>query len=129
MEDLEIYKILGFSLEKEKLTHIHNQLADEETLAITSSGAINIEFNHVDAQKGLALETLAKGMGIDMQDVMTLGDNFNDASMLQMAGRGVAMGNAEPEIKAMCNYTTKDNDAHGIEDENDEMMNEVKEGK
>src|SRR5690625_7867799 len=84
MEDLEIYKILGFSLEKEKLTHSHNQLADEETLAITSSGAINIEFNHVDAQKGLALETLAKGMGIDMQDVMTLGDNFNDASMLQM---------------------------------------------
>src|SRR5690625_2376428 len=98
-------------------------------ISITSSGAINIEFNHVDAQKGLALETLAKGMGIDMQDVMTLGDNFNDASMLQMAGRGVAMGNAEPEIKAMCDYTTKANDEHGVAVAIDEMLNEVKAGK
>jgi len=129
MKNLEVYKILGFSLEKEKLIHIHNQLVEEETLAITSSGAINIEFNHVDAQKGLALETVAKSMSIEMQDVMTLGDNFNDASMLQMAGRGVAMGNAEPEIKAMCNYTTKANDEHGVAVAIEEMLNEVKAGK
>lgn len=126
MENLEIYKILGFSLEKEKLTHVHQQLADEKTLAITSSGDINIEFNHVDAQKGLALETLAKSMDIAMKDVMTLGDNFNDASMLQMAGRGVAMGNAEPEIKAMCDYTTKANDEHGVAVAIEEMLKEVK---
>lgn len=125
MEDLEIYKILGFSLEKEKLNKVHKQLLDEETIAITSSGAINIEFNHANAQKGFALESLAKSMGIAMKDVMALGDNFNDASMLKMAGRGVAMENAEAEIKKMCDYTTKANDEHGVAVAIEEMLKEV----
>jgi len=80
VEGIEIYKILGFSLQPEKLTAVHEQLKGEETLAITSSGDINIEFNHVDAQKGMALDYLAKSMGIDMEDVMALGDNLNDST-------------------------------------------------
>ncbi|MBP2076391.1 Cof-type HAD-IIB family hydrolase [Oceanobacillus polygoni] len=126
VENLEIYKILAFSLDKEKLKNVRTQLAGGAGMAITSSGDINLEFNHQDAQKGIALKHLAESMGIGMADVMALGDNWNDASMLQAAERGVAMGNASDEIKALCSYTTKANYDHGVADAIEEMLQERK---
>jgi len=38
--------------------------------------------------------------GLSMQDVLAFGDNYNDLSMLEQAGLGVAMGNADDAIKA-----------------------------
>lgn len=125
MDSLKIYKILAFSLQKEKLNKVSSQLEKETKLAITSSGDINLEFNHPDAQKGIALEALATNMGIQMKDVMALGDNFNDVSMLQMAGIGVAMENATEEIKELCQYTTKSNNEHGVAIAVEKMLNEV----
>ncbi|MBY7145036.1 HAD family phosphatase [Virgibacillus sp. NKC19-3] len=114
MENLEIFKILGFSLEKERLDIVRGQFLREDAVTVTSSGAINLEFNHPKAQKGIALENLARSMGIDMKDVMALGDNLNDASMLHIAGRAVAMENAEEEIKEICTHRTKTNKEHGV---------------
>ena len=128
IEDLKIYKILAFSLEKEKLNKVNADLSEESGITITSSGDINLEFNHPDAQKGIALEALAESMEIEMKDVMTLGDNFNDVSMLKMAGRGVAMGNAADEIKSLCSHMTKTNNEHGVAFAIEEMLKEVKVG-
>lgn len=125
MDNFEIYKILAFSLQKEKLSKVSSQLEKQSELAITSSGDINLEFNHPDAQKGIALEALATNMGIEMKDVMALGDNFNDVSMLQMAGVGVAMENAAEEIKELCQYTTKSNNEHGVAISIGKMLKEV----
>ncbi|WP_042221199.1 Cof-type HAD-IIB family hydrolase [Oceanobacillus manasiensis] len=124
-EDIEINKILAFSLDDKKLKDLFIKFNLNPGLAITSSGAVNLEFNHPDAQKGIALEELAKNMEIDMKDVMTLGDNFNDVSMLTMAGRGVAMGNAVEEIKALCKYTTKTNEDNGVAHAIEEMLKEM----
>ncbi|RDW22445.1 Cof-type HAD-IIB family hydrolase [Oceanobacillus arenosus] len=126
IENLEIYKILAFSHEKVKLMNARKRLESEAGIAITSSGDINLEFNHPDAQKGIALEHLANSMGIDMDDVMALGDNWNDASMLQMAGRGVAMANAAEGIQDLCDYTTKSNIENGVAVAIEEMLQEVK---
>ncbi|MFC2949098.1 Cof-type HAD-IIB family hydrolase [Virgibacillus sediminis] len=128
VEGLEIYKILAFSMDKAKLAEVRESLQGEEQLAITSSGDINLEFNHPAAQKGIALQSLAGSMGIDMGDVMTLGDNFNDASMLQMAGRSVAMGNAEEEIKAMCSHVTGTNEENGVAAAIEEMLDALPQG-
>ncbi|PAV31618.1 hypothetical protein CIL05_02885 [Virgibacillus profundi] len=125
IEGLKIFKILAFSLEKEKLNKVYVDLEKDSGIAITSSGDINLEFNHPDAQKGIALEVLAKNMGIEMKDVMSLGDNFNDVSMLKMAGRSVSMGNAVDEIKALCSHTTKINEEHGVAFAIEEMLKEV----
>jgi Cof subfamily protein (haloacid dehalogenase superfamily) len=125
MEHIDIYKILGFSLEKNKLKEVYSKLEHKEGLTITSSGDINLEFNHPDAQKGIALEILAKGMGIQMEEVMALGDNLNDKSMLQRSGRGVAMGNATEEIKELCEYKTKTNNEHGVAFAIEEMLKEI----
>lgn len=45
---------------------------------------------------------------------MTIGDNFNDVSMLQVAGVSFAMGNAEIEVKDYAKYTTDTNLESGV---------------
>ncbi|QDP39868.1 Cof-type HAD-IIB family hydrolase [Radiobacillus deserti] len=112
--DIEIFKLLAFSTTDETLQSIRDDLADEQGVAITSSGFDNLEFNHPDAQKGIALELFAKDIGISMKDVMAIGDNYNDVSMLRAAGIGVAMGNADEEIKQVSDFVTKSNLEHGV---------------
>ena len=55
-------------------------------------------------------------MGISMENVMTIGDNFNDASMLKNAGVSFAMGNAEEGVKAIAKYVTTTNNENGVAD-------------
>lgn len=64
--------------------------------------------------KGIALETIADQLNIDLQDVMALGDNLNDASMLERVGYPVAMENAMPEVKAIAKYVTDTNENSGV---------------
>lgn len=123
-ENGKVLKALGFSLDERKLTQAYNELKTETGTIITSSGHMNLEFNHPDAKKGLALQDLANRMGIDMKDVMAIGDNLNDKSMLMAAGRGVAMGNALEEIKELCTYTTKTNAENGVAFAIEEMLRE-----
>ena len=64
--------------------------------------------------KRLGVEAVARHMGCDRAEVMAFGDGENDVSMLQWAGIGVAMGNAQPPVKAAANYLTADNDHDGV---------------
>ena len=50
--------------------------------------------------KGAALAEMAAGMGIRSEEMMAIGDNWNDVSMLETAGRAVLMGNAPDDLKA-----------------------------
>jgi hypothetical protein len=50
--------------------------------------------------KAWGLERLARRLGIDRKEVMAIGDNWNDAEMLEWAGQPVLMGNAAPDLKA-----------------------------
>ncbi|WP_338752102.1 Cof-type HAD-IIB family hydrolase [Bacillus sp. FJAT-52991] len=113
-EDMVVYKFLAFSFEQEKLDKAREQLSLIHDLAISSSGSENIEITHLDAQKGVALEHFIKEKGIVFEETMAIGDNFNDVSMLQRVGFPVAMGNADPEVKTLCNYVTATNDEHGV---------------
>ena len=51
--------------------------------------------------KGWALERLAARLGVNRRETMAIGDNWNDVEMLEWAGRGVIMGNAAAELRAM----------------------------
>lgn len=114
-EDIEVLKIIGFSMDGPKvLGPASLNIEKLEDLAITSSAQNNIEINHVHAQKGIAVARVAKERGISAEDVMTIGDNFNDVSMLQWAGVSFAMGNAELEVKDEAKYTTSTNLENGV---------------
>ncbi|WP_439294893.1 pyridoxal phosphatase [Lonepinella sp. BR2882] len=64
--------------------------------------------------KGGKLLDLLKQWQVDPQDVIAFGDNHNDTSMLTAVGYGVAMGNAEQEVKDQAKFVTTDNNADGI---------------
>ncbi|MCT4687673.1 Cof-type HAD-IIB family hydrolase [Vallitalea sp.] len=61
------------------------------------------------ANKGVALEYLANYLHIDREEIIAVGDSFNDKYMIKYAGMGVAICNARDEIKDMANYVTKCN--------------------
>lgn len=119
-EDIEdipgelIMKVLAFNPDVEKINAIGNELSDISSLAISSSSRGNLEITHFDAQKGIALETIADNLNIDLKDVMALGDNLNDVSMLERVGYPVAMENAMPEVKAIAKLVTDTNENSGV---------------
>jgi hydroxymethylpyrimidine pyrophosphatase-like HAD family hydrolase len=51
--------------------------------------------------KGWALERLAGRLGVDRKETMAIGDNWNDADMLEWAEQGIVMANAAPELRAL----------------------------
>ncbi len=112
--EYKIYKLLGFSFDRKALGAAHDQVGALVGLEVTSSGRENIEITSRHAQKGIALEAFVKGMGYSLEETMAIGDNFNDASMLRIAGKSVAMGNAAEEIKAMCDEITGTNEESGV---------------
>jgi len=51
--------------------------------------------------KGSALLRLAEGRGVKAEEILAIGDNWNDVSMLEVAGRAMLMGNAPEDLKAV----------------------------
>jgi Cof subfamily protein (haloacid dehalogenase superfamily) len=72
-----------------------------------------MEIFSVDCSKGHALRHVAELLDVPMEDTVAIGDNYNDVEMLQMAGLGVAMGNAEPAVKDQAHTVTLSNDEDG----------------
>lgn len=93
---------------------IRRQINKLGNLITTASSSNNLEINNVKAQKGIALLDYAKMRGIDNSEVMAIGDNLNDESMIRMAGTGVAMGNAVSQIKDLASFITKNNNNAGV---------------
>lgn len=82
--------------------------------AVSFSSNRYIEFNAIGVDKGRGVQELAKLLGIDIQETIAVGDNFNDLSMLRVAGLSVAAGNAVPAVKAICDYTTRADNNDGV---------------
>ena len=80
----------------------------------TTSVSNNIEINSARAGKGKALLALAELLGIPREDTVAFGDGTNDCEMLEMAGLGVAMGNADPQVKAIADEITGSNREAGV---------------
>ncbi|MCI0525177.1 MAG: Cof-type HAD-IIB family hydrolase [Acidobacteria bacterium] len=68
----------------------------------------------VTASKGASLETVAQKHGVAREEVMAIGDNHNDLTMLRYANLGVVMANAEDELKEMGFEMTSSNEEDGV---------------
>lgn len=66
------------------------------------------------ADKGSALRIMAKHQHIDIQETMAFGDGGNDLSIIREAGIGVAMGNANDNLKQTADYVTTSVDDEGV---------------
>ncbi len=84
-------------------------------VTFSMSGGL-IEVAAPGVTKALGVAYLAKLLGVEQSDVITFGDMPNDIEMLEWAGRGVAMGNARPEVKNVADFVTATNDEAGVAD-------------
>ena len=93
---------------------VWKELDDLNELNLADSLHYNIEINAKGVEKGSSLEFLVENLGILQEEVMAIGDGANDIRMLEVAGIGVAMGNAKEEIKRVANVVTASNDDEGV---------------
>ena len=78
------------------------------------SKANYLEITHRSVSKGHALALLAQMQGLSMEETLAFGDHFNDLSMLEAAGVGVAMGNAPQAVQEAADEVTADNHHNGV---------------
>lgn len=73
-----------------------------------------LEIMPQNIDKAYSLQKLLNSIGLTADSMICCGDGFNDISMLEYAGLGVAMENAQPIVKESADFITKSNDEDGI---------------
>jgi len=112
--DEKVFKIL-VSNDNSKLL----ECVEEEINKIPGIEAIKSSSNLLDIMaegvtKGNALKDLAEILKIKREEIIAIGDNHNDISMLQYAGYSIAVGNAEQVVKDIVDLVTVSNDEDGV---------------
>lgn len=74
----------------------------------------NIDINKKGSDKGRGLKMLMKHLNLEKEEVMAVGDNFNDLELLQATPNSVVMENAPEEVKRYARYITLSNDKNGV---------------
>lgn len=83
-------------------------------LSCVSGGLNNVEVSMSTATKGITLTKLSQLINIPIESMMAFGDSGNDYDMIKSVGFGVAMENADKEIKAVADYITLSNNNNGV---------------
>ena len=80
------------------------------------------KFTKKGVTKENAIRTVCDSCGIGLSDVIAFGDDYADIEMVKMAGIGVAMGNAIPEVKEIADVVIESNDNDGIAEYLSQLM-------
>jgi Cof subfamily protein (haloacid dehalogenase superfamily) len=73
-----------------------------------------VGFTHEGVSKASAMRAIAGEYGVDLQDVMYIGDSGNDLPALRVVGHPIAMANATPAVIAAASRTVASDDAGGV---------------
>ena len=95
-----------------------------ETLTVVQTADFYLEVLPRGMHKGQALLDACRALGVDPARAAAFGDAENDIPMLREAGLGVAMGNADPRVKAAADRVTLTNDEAGIAALLEELLEE-----
>lgn len=85
-------------------------------LSFMQSRPYFLEIIHPNVSKGKALEVLAEKHGILREEIIAVGDSFNDIGMIRYAGMGVAVANARDALKVHADYITTKERNLGVEE-------------
>ena len=83
-------------------------------ISVVRSVSNSIEISDARATKGEALSWLCSHLGISRADAVAFGDNINDIPMIEAAGTGVAVANAEDETKGAADAVCGANNNAGV---------------
>jgi Cof subfamily protein (haloacid dehalogenase superfamily) len=116
VEDVPVNKLIFCGREAKHITALRWQLTHliDGEARITQALPEAIELLPFGASKGTALKLLLKEMGLEPEEMLAIGDGENDIEMIQLAGIGVAVGNASPKLKAVADATVATNDDSGV---------------
>ena len=102
-----------FTERQSKLELIEKEIINSD-FEITYSGKYCLEINNKGVNKGRAVKLLAEHYNIKREEIICIGDNGNDISMIEYAGLGVAMANGTEAVKSIADYVTESNDNNGV---------------
>ena len=85
-----------------------------DVLNVSRSEPFFIEITPKGIDKAASLEKFCEITGNKRENMIACGDGFNDISMIEYAGIGVAMANAQPEVKEVADFITTSNDEDGV---------------
>lgn len=89
-------------------SHFHSQL----NIYLSEPFFLEIMPQRID--KAHSLQKLLNSIGLTADSMICCGDGYNDLTMIEYAGLGVAMENAQPLVKESADYITKSNDEDGV---------------
>ncbi len=84
------------------------------TLNVHPSRVDFLEFVNKDCSKAKAMAIINEKLNLKREETVAIGDGFNDLPMLEFAGLGVAMANANQAVKDRCGLVTDSNDNDGV---------------
>lgn len=106
---------VGFDTDDPKVKdEIITTIEKWEEIEWSNSSPTNIEINAVGVHKAAAIDVVRERLGIEMSQVMAMGDSLNDIKMIEKAGLGIAMGNAQEEVKKAADWITTTNVNDGV---------------
>lgn len=121
VDDLEAavtYSVPKFLMidEAERLAAVEPLICEAlgEDASVCRSAGYYLEIAPSGINKAKSLERLLTMIGLERQQLAACGDGYNDISMLQFAGLGVAMANAVQPVKMAADYITSSNNEDGI---------------
>lgn len=102
--------------EPELLIQLESEMkaALSEQMEVFRSAPFFLELPPKGIDKAQSLQRLLMHLGLERESLMAFGDGFNDLSMIQFAGQGVAMANAVEEVKSIADFVTTSNEEDGI---------------
>ena len=90
------------------------QIAGISDFEISNSSLTNLEINALGINKAKGIMTVCERLGITMDEVIAMGDSLNDMAMIEAAGCGIAMGNAQEAVKEAADWVTDTNVNNGV---------------
>ena len=81
---------------------------------MTLSGFNTLDFLNLDANKGEAIKSIREKFGINKEEIVVFGDNFNDVEMFDEAGVSYAMLDADEYVKSRATHVTGSNDDNSV---------------
>lgn len=113
--DFDVNKCL-MTAPPERAEQYEKELAAQygDRLSIYRSEPFFIEIMPKNVDKASSIDRMLSTVGLTRQNTICCGDGFNDMTMIEYAGVGVAMGNAQPAVKEKADYITGTNDEDGL---------------
>ncbi|MEH7294300.1 Cof-type HAD-IIB family hydrolase [Priestia megaterium] len=90
------------------------QIAGISDFEISNSSLTNLEINALGINKAKGIMTVCERLGISTDEVIAMGDSLNDMAMIEAAGCGIAMGNAQEAVKEAADWVTDTNVNNGV---------------